>query len=625
MRSHSLITLVALLVLPLVGWAQEDAPKKSFFLPKNATAAAYILNRLSNKELIAAPRSEFVYVALLQRKGLERKYRIEAIEGLAKIRNSDSLAELIGGFGELDKKGEDFEPVLRDLAATLLQNKAADLVPKRAALAKLSASAQLAVTRQIGYAALLTADGSPNKVWADVESDPAKLADLVASIPILREATVRAALYPKVEPLLHKAEPVEVRRAAITASAAFSGHDLETFNTLATLVKAGTERSAAVASLQRLPRKTWPKEQAAPLVDSLIAYLQSVPVDQRTEPDVISAFQFASDLTTLLPPDQARAASKTLRAIGVSVFVVRTIPEQMLYDKSLIVVETGKPVEIILINDDAMPHNLVVVAPGAVEEVGQAAEKMPPEPDAQGRMQVPDSPKVLHATKMVEPGQQAKLSFTAPEEPGDYQYVCTFPGHWRRMVGTLAVTKDVEAYLANRAASPEPTLTEWKIEDLTPDLPKVAAGRNLEGGKDFFTKLACVQCHKLGKVGNNYGPDLSDVLKRYQNDRAQVLRQILEPSLIISNRYVNYQFELKNGDSLLGMIVKDEGDDLTIQTGPSDALIQTVKKSEIKERQPQSSSAMPVGLLYTLSKEQILDLLAYLESGGDLASHEHQH
>src|SRR5258708_40259143 len=108
MRSHSLITLVALLILPLVARAQEDAPKKTFFLPKNPTAAAYILNRLSNKELIAAPRSEFVYVALLQRKGLERKYRVEALDGLAKIRKTDALTELLGGIGELDSTGDDF-------------------------------------------------------------------------------------------------------------------------------------------------------------------------------------------------------------------------------------------------------------------------------------------------------------------------------------------------------------------------------------------------------------------------------------------------------------------------------------------------------------------------------------
>src|SRR5438067_12808682 len=110
------LLLVGVVLLAAPAMTQEDAPKKTFFLPKNPTAAAYILNRLSNKELVAAPRSEFVYVALLQRKGLERKYRVEALEGLARIRKSDTLTELIGGIAELDKKGEDSEPVLRDLA-----------------------------------------------------------------------------------------------------------------------------------------------------------------------------------------------------------------------------------------------------------------------------------------------------------------------------------------------------------------------------------------------------------------------------------------------------------------------------------------------------------------------------
>jgi len=111
--------------------AADEPPGKTLNLPKSPRAAAYVLGRLSNKELIEAPRSEFVYVALLQRKGLERKYRIEALEGLAKIRNSDTLTELIGGIRELDQKGEESEPVLRDLAALLLQTKAADLAAGR--------------------------------------------------------------------------------------------------------------------------------------------------------------------------------------------------------------------------------------------------------------------------------------------------------------------------------------------------------------------------------------------------------------------------------------------------------------------------------------------------------------
>jgi hypothetical protein len=56
--------------------AAEEPSKKILFLPKSPVAAACVLARLSNKELIEAPRSEFVYVALLQRAGLERKYRL---------------------------------------------------------------------------------------------------------------------------------------------------------------------------------------------------------------------------------------------------------------------------------------------------------------------------------------------------------------------------------------------------------------------------------------------------------------------------------------------------------------------------------------------------------------------
>lgn len=602
--------------------AADEPPKKDFFLPKSPRAAAYVLGRLSNKELIEAPRSEFVYVALLERKGLDRKYRIEALEGLAKIRNTETLTELFKGIQDLDAKGEESEPVLRDLGSLLLLNKAAELAAKRVDLEKLAGESQLPLTRQIGYGGRVTADHSAEKIWRQVESEPARFADLLLSFPLIRDANLRAALYPKIEPLLHKTDPPEVRRAAITAIAAVPGHDAETFGTLAGLVKSGTERAAAVAGLQQLPRKSWPNEQAGPLIESLVAWLKTVPVDRRTEPDAVNAFQFATDLTTLLSVEQARAAGKTLRLLGASVFVIHTLPEQMLYDKTLIVVEPGKPVEIILKNDDAMQHNLVVVAPGALEEIGQAAEKLPPQPDALLRLYVPDSAKVLFATKLLDPGQQAKLAFTAPSQPGEYPYLCTYPGHWRRMVGTLAVVEDVDAYLASHA---EQKMTEWKLEELVPDLAKAGGGRNPAGGKELFTRLACAQCHKLGNEGYAYGPDLTDVFKRYNNSRVDVLHQILEPSLKIDDRYRNYQFELKDGDEVPGMIVKEDADTVTIQTGPSAALLQTLKKSDIKERQPQKFSLMPLGLLNTLTKDQILDLLAYVESGGAVEAHEHQH
>jgi putative heme-binding domain-containing protein len=619
------IAAVAGLSAPL-SRAAEEPPRKTWFLPKSPVAAAYVLARLSNQELLEAPRGEFVYVALLQRAGLERKYRLEALDGLARARNTDALTELIRGIAELDKKGENGLPMLRELATMLSQKSGADLAKQREALERLAAEGASSPARQAGYAALVTADGSIDKTWSAVESESAKLADVLLSIPLLRDNALRVALYPKIRPLLDRSDAEAVRRAAITSIAAVPGHDAETFNTLATLAKAGTERAAVVESLQKIPRKSWPADQAEPLLVSLMSYLKELPADQRTAPEAVSTFQLASDLVTLLPADKAKDAGKALRAAGVSVFTLRTLHEQMLYDKSLLVVEAGKPVEILLVNEDVMPHNLVIVTPGASEEIGKAAERMPPEPDGQGRVHVPASPKVLHATRMIDPGQQTKLSFTAPTEPGDYQYVCTFPGHWMRMVGTLAVVKDVEAYLAGRPATPEPKMTEWKLADLAADLDKVVApGRNLAGGRENFAKLACVQCHKLGKDGYPYGPDLTDVMKRLKNDRAALLTEILEPSKIIAERYRNYQFETKDGDELAGMIVKEDADTVTIQTGPSDTLIQTLKQSDLKKREPQNSSLMPLGLLSLLTREQILELLAYIESGGNVAGHEHKH
>ena len=77
----------------------------------------------------------------------------------------------------------------------------------------------------------------------------------------------------------------------------------------------------------------------------------------------------AGDLAGLLPPEDAAAARRDLRDLRVSVFVIHTVREQMRYDTPRLVVEAGKPFEIVIENDDFMPHNLVVVKPGAVSNL----------------------------------------------------------------------------------------------------------------------------------------------------------------------------------------------------------------------------------------------------------------
>ena len=72
---------------------------------------------------------------------------------------------------------------------------------------------------------------------------------------------------------------------------------------------------------------------------------------------------------------------------------------------------------------------------------------MPAVPDRRGRLFVPDDKRILAATAMVEPGRTATLKLTAPQKPGDYEYVCTYPDNRKTMYGQLLVVENLEAYM----------------------------------------------------------------------------------------------------------------------------------------------------------------------------------
>ena len=119
---------------------------------------------------------------------------------------------------------------------------------------------------------------------------------------------------------------------------------------------------------------------------------------------------------------------------------IEAVPDQLLFDVKWFVVEAAKPVQIILSNPDVMPHNLVISRPGSLQEVAALGGGMPQPTDPSVKPFVPNTPLVLHATRLLQIGDTERLGFTAPAAPGEYIYVCTFPGHWRLMQGTLIVT-----------------------------------------------------------------------------------------------------------------------------------------------------------------------------------------
>src|SRR4029450_5747952 len=143
------------------------------------------------------------------------------------------------------------------------------------------------------------------------------------------------------------------------------------FATLANLLKEGKDRSTAARAILTFPRESWEKKVSGEAAEAILKWAGSVPANQRTEQEYIEVVQVGSELAGQLPPEDAARVRKSLRSLGVSVFVVRTVREQMRYDTSRLVVEAGKPFEIIFENDDFMPHNLIVVQPGARQGVSE--------------------------------------------------------------------------------------------------------------------------------------------------------------------------------------------------------------------------------------------------------------
>ena len=101
--------------------------------------------------------------------------------------------------------------------------------------------------------------------------------------------------------------------------------------------------------------------------------------------------------------------------------------------------KAGRAVALTFENPDVMPHNWVLVRPGAEEKVGAAAALMVSMPDGADRHYVPDRPDVIVHSRLLDPGKTTTLYFTAPKEPGRYPYLCSFPGHAQLMRGVLVV------------------------------------------------------------------------------------------------------------------------------------------------------------------------------------------
>jgi azurin len=145
------------------------------------------------------------------------------------------------------------------------------------------------------------------------------------------------------------------------------------------------------------------------------------------------------------PSDEASSSESTSPQSASAEEVDRTITlhpkgNQMQYRETEFTVAPGETIELVFENtatSPSMSHNVVVLnstEDAVFERVGEAGMSAGSTNDY-----VPEDDAILAYTEIAPPGETVSVTFTVPEEPGEYGYVCTFPGHWATMQGTMYV------------------------------------------------------------------------------------------------------------------------------------------------------------------------------------------
>lgn len=458
--------VAALLLLPATALPpphaahQEDAPR--VLLDQSPKAIEYQLNRLTNDQLVRVERKDTdakyrpVYLAILTRRGMARPARAEALAALVKLDRAGPVGILLHA---LSKVPAEDSPNAGALLEILFSQPPEALRQHREAFLESATEGARPSVLRAAYGGVMIADGAAGPAWQAATAHPGHLAELLNSIPYLGKAdALRAALFGPVAALL-KDKGDATTRAAAALALPWTRRDGAAFDLLAReVLQTGQPevRAAAIQSLQSIPESAWTASSVEPLATAIVAMMKDAAPERRLEPTMVEALQLGDTLAAALPEDKRRAVRRDLRSLGVQVVRIQAVPEQLIFDLKWFAVEAGKPVQVVLVNPDAMQHNLVVGQPGSVQEIGTKGAMVPLPTDPAVKPYVPDTPLVLFATRLLNGGETERLNFSAPAKPGEYVYLCTFPGHWVRMYGVMLVVESLEAWEAKPTVPTDP-------------------------------------------------------------------------------------------------------------------------------------------------------------------------
>jgi putative membrane-bound dehydrogenase-like protein len=132
-------------------------------------------------------------------------------------------------------------------------------------------------------------------------------------------------------------------------------------------------------------------------------------------------------------------------------------------------------------------------------------------------------------------------------------------------------------------------------------------GNPLRGDKVY--QQQCMACHRVGKRGQEVGPNLALIRNR---TRQALVEAILDPNRIVAPNYVSYIVVDDSGRTTTGMILSETAASITLARDKGET--ETIQKQNIEQIKSSGASLMPEGLEKTIDPEAMADLLAFLEA-----------
>ncbi len=157
---------------------------------------------------------------------------------------------------------------------------------------------------------------------------------------------------------------------------------------------------------------------------------------------------------------------------------------------------------------------------------------------------------------------------------------------------------------------------QWKLDELSTAAKTKLKQRDFARGRKMFSAGGCFACHRFDNKGGMTGPDLTSAGGRYSAH--DLLEQIINPSKEINEQFVPVVVKMKDGSTVTGVVVNMNGDRVSVNTDMFDPNQQVnVNRPDVVSIEPSKVSPMPPGLLNLMREDEVMDLLAYILSGGD--------